>query len=75
VHPSDARAWDKDPSLMVPSGSLTYLDCLASFHKTTLEKKAEGQSNVVFLDGHVDMATWQDTYRLSRWTRQMPPLH
>lgn len=75
VHPSDARAWDKDLSLMVPTGTLKYLDCLATFHKTTLEKKNDGESNVVFVDGHVDMANWKDTYRLSRWTQQMPTLY
>jgi len=73
-HPSGSGAWNKDPSVLVPVGSLKYLDCLASFHKTTLEKKEEGQSNVVFVDGHVNMANWKDTYRLSRWTRQMPVL-
>ena len=71
-HPTQPGAWDKNPSYMVPTGRLTYLDCLATFHKTVLEKKDDGVSNVVFVDGHVDMANWQDTYRLSRWTHQIP---
>ena len=75
AHPSTSGAWDKDLSHLVPNGALRYLDSLASFHKTTLEKKDDGQSNVVFVDGHVDMANWEDTYRFSRWTRQIPTLH
>jgi len=74
-HPSSAGAWNKDLSAMVPKGALKYQDCLASFHKTTAEKKDDGESNVVFVDGHVDMVNWKDTYRLSLWTRQMPPLN
>jgi prepilin-type N-terminal cleavage/methylation domain-containing protein/prepilin-type processing-associated H-X9-DG protein len=76
-HPSVAAAWTTDPSLMVSSvrkNGTKYQDCLASFHKTTFEKKDEGQSNVVFIDGHVEMANWEDTYRLSRWTKTMPTL-
>jgi len=74
-HPSEERAWIENPSHMVPYGYLRYLDCLATFHKTTLEKKNDGQSNVVFVDGHVDMANWTDTYRLSRWAKQRPKLY
>lgn len=75
AHPSDPAAWETLPSLLVPNGSLKYWDCLASFHKTTPEKKDDGYSNVVFVDGHVDMAHWSDTYRLSRWSKKMPTLH
>jgi prepilin-type N-terminal cleavage/methylation domain-containing protein/prepilin-type processing-associated H-X9-DG protein len=75
AHPSDPRAWSENPSTLVPNGQLEYWDCLATFHKTTLEKKEDGESNVVFVDGHVNMANWKDTYRLSRWTKQMPTLH
>ncbi|MCE5184517.1 MAG: type II secretion system GspH family protein [Planctomycetaceae bacterium] len=69
-HPSKAAAWD-GYSLNY-SGKL--LDSLASFHKTTFDKRNDGESNVVFIDGHVDMANWKDTYRLSRWTNKMPTL-
>ncbi|MBM4104421.1 MAG: type II secretion system protein [Planctomycetes bacterium] len=78
AHPSTAGAWTKDPLTMVssenPNGT-KYGDCLASFHKTTFEKKDDGESNVVFVDGHVDMAKWDNTYRLSLWTKTMPTLH
>lgn len=73
-HPSSIGAWNTNPSLLVPTGPLKYQDCLASFHKTSLEKRDEGQCNIVFIDGHVDLADWKDTYRLSLWTRQMPKL-
>ncbi len=73
-HPSAAGAWEANPSLLVPFDPLKYLDCLATFHKTSLEKRDEGESNVVFVDGHVDMVNWKDTHRLSRWP-QMPPLN
>jgi prepilin-type N-terminal cleavage/methylation domain-containing protein/prepilin-type processing-associated H-X9-DG protein len=74
AHPSDARAWDTPVTSMVPTGGMKYLDCLATFHKTTLEKKDDGESNAVFVDGHVEMANWKDTYRLSRWITKMPTL-
>jgi prepilin-type N-terminal cleavage/methylation domain-containing protein/prepilin-type processing-associated H-X9-DG protein len=78
AHPSAAGAWTADPSSLITAEKTTgakYLDCLASFHKTTFEKRDDGESNVVFVDGHVDMARWDDTYRLSRWTKTMPTLH
>ncbi len=77
-HPSVATAWTTDLSLMVSSENPTgikYGDCLATFHKTTFEKRDEGESNVVFVDGHVDMANWENTYRLSRWSKTMPTMH
>ena len=75
AHPSASAAWTADPSTIKPFGNATYLDCLATFHRTTIEKKDDGVSNVVFVDGHVDSAIWEDTYRLSRWTKTMPTLH
>ncbi len=69
-HPSNRGAWESYSTDY--SGRL--LDCLASFHKTTFEKKNDGESNVVFVDGHVDMANWATTYRLSRWTNKMPTM-
>ncbi len=81
-HPSLPGAWTTDPSSMITAEKISeniegakYLDCLASFHKTSFEKKDDGESNVVFVDGHVDMKKWDETYRLSRWTRTMPALH
>lgn len=76
-HPSASAAWTTDISAMVTSqrSGAKYLDSLASFHKTTFEKKDDGQSNVVFVDGHVDMTKWDNTYQLSRWTKTMPAIH
>jgi prepilin-type N-terminal cleavage/methylation domain-containing protein/prepilin-type processing-associated H-X9-DG protein len=74
-HPKYTGAWDRDPSTMISktnSGGTKYLDLLGSFHKTTFEKKEDGESNAVFVDGHVEMVNWEDTYRLSRWTRTRP---
>lgn len=75
-HPSAEGAWTGNIGDMITSekAGTKYLDCLASFHKTTFEKRDEGQSNVVFIDGHVDLIDWEQTYRLSRWSRSMPPL-
>lgn len=79
-HPSVAGAWNTPVSSMVTrtesggtSTGAKYLDCLASYHKTTFEKKDDGESNVVFVDGHVDIISWENTYRLARWTDTMPP--
>jgi len=57
-HPSAAAAWTTSTS-WEPTGGQTYLDCFASFHKTTFDKKESGDSNVVFIDGHVDIVNWK----------------
>lgn len=77
AHPSDAAAWSTSLSSMITKerSGTRYLDCLATFHKTTPEKKDEGTSNVVFVDGHVDMVDWDKTYQLSKWTNSIPTLH
>jgi prepilin-type N-terminal cleavage/methylation domain-containing protein/prepilin-type processing-associated H-X9-DG protein len=62
------------PTSWVPTGGQTYLDRFASFHKTTFDKKESGDSNVVFIDGHVDIVNWKNTYRMARWTNKMPAL-
>ena len=54
------------PALGSDPWSPTYADCLASFHKTNDPDRLYGKSNVVYVDGHVDMvapvnsfhATW-----------------
>lgn len=77
-HPSTETAWTTPISSMISSrgdGTLKYQDCLATFHKTTFEKRDEGQSNVVFIDGHVGMTNWDDTYRVTRWAKKRPVLH
>jgi prepilin-type N-terminal cleavage/methylation domain-containing protein/prepilin-type processing-associated H-X9-DG protein len=74
-HPTSVAAWTTDPSLMVSSdrsGGTKYWDCLGTFHKTPLERRDEGLSNVVYVDGHVDMTNWDKTYRLSRWSKTKP---
>lgn len=75
AHPNSDAAWTTDPSAMVSSdrsGGTKYLDCLATFHKTSPEKRDEGVSNVVYVDGHVDMTDWDKTYRLARWSKTKP---
>jgi prepilin-type N-terminal cleavage/methylation domain-containing protein/prepilin-type processing-associated H-X9-DG protein len=72
-HPSTEGAWTVSTN-WEPTGSQTYLDCFASFHKTTFDKKESGDSNVVFVDGHVDLVNWKNTYRMARWTNKMPAL-
>lgn len=42
------------PDSWTPFTSLPYADCLASFHKAGADKNS-GTSNVVFVDGHVEM--------------------
>ena len=75
AHPNSDAAWTTDPADMVSSGRAggkKYGDCLATYHKTTVEKRDDGVSNVVFVDGHVDMTDWDKTYQLSRWTKRKP---
>ena len=77
-HPSQPGAWTTPLSSMITSEKdtgVTYLDCLASFHKTTFEKRDDGESNVVYVDGHVDLTKWDNTYRISRWTKTIPTLN
>jgi prepilin-type N-terminal cleavage/methylation domain-containing protein/prepilin-type processing-associated H-X9-DG protein len=74
-HPSNASAWSNYPLTWNPvTHGGTLLDSLATFHKTTFDKRDDGESNVVFVDGHVELANWKDSYRLARWTNTMPPL-
>ena len=76
VHPNNPAAWSsfsRDWNPEEHSGRLQ--DSLATFHQTSLDRRDDGLSNVVFVDGHVSMQDWRDTYRLSRWTNRMPPLH
>gem|GEM_PF-6015364 len=72
-HPSTEGVWAALTNWK-PSGSQTYLNCFVSFQKTTFDKKESGDSNVVFIDGHVDLVNWKNTYRMSRWTNKMPAL-
>jgi len=77
VHPNQAGAWTASIASMISSTNKTgtsYQDCLASFHSTTFEKCNDGLSNVVFVDGHVELVSWEDTYRLSHWTNRQPSL-
>lgn len=71
-HPSDPVMWTLT-TIPDPDKAL-FWDCLGSFHKTTLEKRNEGLSNILFLDGHVDFASYKDTYRYARPLKHMPPL-
>lgn len=71
--PRDAKAWIY-PTIPIPGETATFRDCFASFHRTTLEKREEGMTNVLFLDSHVDFARYQDTYRYVRPFKKQPPL-
>lgn len=78
AHPADDGAWTTPADQMVSSTNpdgLKYWDSLATFHKTSFERKDEGESNVVYVDGHVGMENWENTYKRARWTRKMPVLH
>ena len=82
-HPNDTLAWTTPIDKMVvrtDSGGtsvagLKYRDCLASFHKTTFDRKDAGESNVVFVDGHVEISSWENTYRMARWINKKPAVY
>jgi prepilin-type N-terminal cleavage/methylation domain-containing protein len=71
-HPSSASAWTytiiPDPDVRL------FYDCFASFHRTTLEKRNDGLSNAIYLDGHVDFVSYKDTYKFARPMKKQPPL-
>jgi prepilin-type N-terminal cleavage/methylation domain-containing protein/prepilin-type processing-associated H-X9-DG protein len=46
-----------------------YADCLASFHKTSDPGRLFGKSNVVFIDGHVDMVDPLDSFHVT-WVKR-----
>jgi prepilin-type N-terminal cleavage/methylation domain-containing protein/prepilin-type processing-associated H-X9-DG protein len=46
-----------------------YLDCLASFHKTNDPGRLFGKSNVVFVDGHVDLVEPVDSFNAT-WVKR-----
>ncbi|HRU15738.1 MAG TPA: prepilin-type N-terminal cleavage/methylation domain-containing protein [Anaerohalosphaeraceae bacterium] len=72
LHPQYPNAWTYTTH---PDPDVTrFLDCFASFHKTTLQKRNDGLSNVIFLDGHVDFASYKDTYKYTRPLKQQPKL-
>ncbi len=63
-HPANAGAWTYT---IIPDPDVRgFLDCFASFHRTTLEKRNDGLANAIFLDGHVDFASYKDTYKYAR---------
>ncbi len=71
-HPEDPQAWNY--SFLPIPGERLFGDCFASFHKTTLDKRDDGMTNVLFLDGHVDFAGYEDTYKYTKPMKQQPPL-
>ena len=46
-----------------------YADCLASFHKTNDPGRNFGKSNVVFVDGHVDLVEPVDSFHVT-WVKK-----
>ncbi len=46
-----------------------YADCLASFHKTSDPNRNYGKSNVVFVDGHVDLVDPLDSFHVT-WVKR-----
>jgi prepilin-type N-terminal cleavage/methylation domain-containing protein/prepilin-type processing-associated H-X9-DG protein len=72
VHPANATAWTY--TIIPDPDVLKFLDCFGSFHRTTLEKRNDGLANAIYLDGHVDFASYKDTYKFARPMRQQPKL-
>ncbi len=72
VHPNSANAWTY--TIIPDPDVLRFLDCFASFHRTTLEKRNSGLANTIFLDGHVDFTSYKDTYKFTRPMKQQPKL-
>jgi prepilin-type N-terminal cleavage/methylation domain-containing protein/prepilin-type processing-associated H-X9-DG protein len=56
-HPQNAVAWTHPLDQGPP-----YLDAFGSFHKTTLQKRNDGQANALFVDGHVQLVDPKKTY-------------
>jgi len=71
-HPKSPTAWHY-ASIPIPGNTL-FRDCFASFHKTTLDKRNDGMTNLLFLDSHVDFAPYQDTYKYGPPMDRQPPL-
>ena len=75
-HPDTASSWlyplDYDYNTDSPGG---YLDSLATFHKTTMQKRNDGMANAVFVDGHVELADPKRTYYYTKPLDHQPPLH
>lgn len=72
LHPQSAAAWTYTT---IPNPDTeVFLDCFASFHKTTLQKRDEGLCNAIFLDGHLDFVSYKDTYKYARPMKTQPKL-
>jgi len=72
LHPQNTAAWTYTT---IPNPDVTrFLDCFASFHKTTLQKRNDGLCNAIFLDGHATFVSYKDTYKFARPMKQQPKL-
>jgi prepilin-type processing-associated H-X9-DG protein len=47
-------------------------DCFASFHKAPSGNYGKGLSNVLFADGHVDLASSADSYKYASPRMNIP---
>lgn len=62
--------WDCNHDLNTPP---PFTDSFASFHLAPMDDLDAGLSNAVFVDGHVQRVTPEESYRLSRPTRKLKP--
>jgi prepilin-type N-terminal cleavage/methylation domain-containing protein/prepilin-type processing-associated H-X9-DG protein len=61
-----------DTGLQVgPFCDLVAVDCFASYHNAPGGDYSKGFSNVVFVDGHLDLASSEDSYKYA-WPAQKP---
>ncbi|MCD6392436.1 MAG: prepilin-type N-terminal cleavage/methylation domain-containing protein [Planctomycetes bacterium] len=66
----NAAAWFNDNVLLVArppwpvpgAGPYAFADCLASFHKTNDPDRNGGKSNVVYVDGHVELVAPKNSF-------------
>jgi prepilin-type N-terminal cleavage/methylation domain-containing protein/prepilin-type processing-associated H-X9-DG protein len=63
------RIRDDQPYPASGADQRPYLDCLASFHKTNDPGRLFGKSNVVFIDGHVDLVEPVDSFNAT-WVKR-----
>jgi len=69
-HPQNATAWTYPLSQGPP-----YVDAFGSFHKTTLQKRNDGQANATFIDGHVGLVDPKRTYYYIKPMDKQPTLY
>ncbi len=53
---------DRPPWPIPGAGPYSFDDCLASFHKTNDPERNDGKSNVVYVDGHVELVAPKNSF-------------